>query len=57
MARAAALTGLAHGLALARIQAEHPRESLREQRLRLVSRWLTREQMIAAFDWDPSTHR
>ena len=56
MARAAALTGLAHGLALARIRAEHPGESPREHRLRLVSRWLTREQMIAAFGWDPSAH-
>jgi hypothetical protein len=51
--RMAALTALAHSLALARIRAEHPKESAREHRLRLVSRWLPRAQMIAAFGWDP----
>jgi hypothetical protein len=52
--RMAALTELTHALALARIRAEHPGESEREHRLRLLSRWLPRELMIAAFGWDPT---
>jgi hypothetical protein len=55
IARMAALTDLAHAFALARIRAEHADESPREHRLRLASRWLTREQMIAAFGWDPAS--
>ena len=53
MRRSAALSGLAHEFALARIRAERPHESSRQHRLRLASRWLSREQMIAAFGWDP----
>jgi hypothetical protein len=53
IARMAALTDLAHSFALARIRAEHPSESPREHRLRLASRWIAREHMIAAFGWDP----
>jgi hypothetical protein len=57
IARMAALTDLAHSLALARIRVEHPGESAREHRLRLASRWLTRDQMVAAFGWDPDARR
>ena len=49
--RMAALTGLAHSLALARIRAEHPHESPRQHRLRLAARWLSREQLRSAFGW------
>jgi hypothetical protein len=56
ISRMAALTDLAHALALARIRSEHPRESSHEHRLRLASRWLSRSQMIAAFAWDPEQH-
>ena len=55
ISRMAALTDLVHSFALAQIRAEHPDESEREHRLRLVSRWLPRDLMIAAFDWDPLT--
>lgn len=54
ISRMAALTGLAHSLALARIRADHPHESERKHRLRLASRWLSRTQLIAAFGWDPN---
>jgi hypothetical protein len=57
IARMAALTELAHSFALARIRAEHPLETLREHRLRLAARWLSRAQMIAAFGWDPDEKR
>lgn len=53
VARMVALTELGYEMALARIRAEHPRETGREHRLRLCSRWLSREQMLRAFGWDP----
>jgi hypothetical protein len=40
-------------LALARISAQYPASTEKERRLRLASLWLTREQMLAAFGWDP----
>jgi len=51
--RMAALTGALRALTLARIRAEHPGETARQHSLRLAARFLTREQMIAAFDWAP----
>jgi hypothetical protein len=56
ISRMSALTAVAHALALARIRSEHPLESEREHRLRLATRWLQRDQMIAAFGWDPDAH-
>ena len=53
IARMAALTELAHSFALARIREQHPHESTREHRLRLCARSLSRDQMMAAFGWDP----
>jgi hypothetical protein len=43
----------AQQMALLRIAKQYPNATERERRLRLASLWLTREQMIAAFDWDP----
>jgi hypothetical protein len=51
ISRMAALTGLAHSFALARIRVEHPHESTRQHRLRLAARWLSREQLRKAFGW------
>jgi hypothetical protein len=55
ISRMVALTELAYSFALARIREQHPGETEREHRLRLCSRWLPRESMIAAFGWDPET--
>ena len=55
--RMAALTGMVRSLALASIRAEHPGESARQHSLRLAARFLTREQMIAAFGWSPDESR
>ena len=55
--RMAALTGLMRSMALARIRAEHPEESEREHRLRLLSRSVPKQRMIAAFGWDPDARR
>jgi len=52
LARVIALTEASHELALATIRRLHPTESNREHRLRLLSRYLAREQMLAAFGWD-----
>lgn len=40
-------------MALVRLRKSYPTASDRELQLRLASLWLTREQMRAAFDWDP----
>lgn len=53
LARVRGLTQAVQQLALARIRQQHPHADERELRLRLASLWLTREQMIAAFGWDP----
>jgi hypothetical protein len=55
--RMAALTGTIRALALAGIRAEHPGESSRQHSLRLAARFLTREQMVAAFGWSPDENR
>lgn len=55
--RMAALTGTIRVLTLASIRAEYPGESNRQHSLRLAARFLTREQMIAAFGWDPEQQR
>jgi ferric-dicitrate binding protein FerR (iron transport regulator) len=54
--RAVALTAASHEMALAVISSRHPVESRREHRLRLLSRILSREQMLAAFGWDSALH-
>jgi hypothetical protein len=51
IARMVALTALAHSMALARIRTEYPGESARHHRIRLASRWLSREQLLNAFGW------
>ena len=54
LSRALALTEAVHGLALSRIREQHPEETLREHRLRLMARYTPRELMLAAFGWDPA---
>lgn len=51
--RMAALTELAHSMALAAIRDEHPSETDRQHRIRLSSRWLGTEVTLAAFGWAP----
>lgn len=55
--RMAALTGTIRALALASIRTEYPDESSRQHSLRLAARFLTREQMFAAFGWAPDEKR
>jgi hypothetical protein len=55
--RMAALVGTLRSLALAGIRAAHPNESDREHHLRLTARYIDRQQMIAAFGWDPDAKR
>ena len=52
--RAVALTAASHEMALAAIRSTYPAESDREHRLRLLSRLIAREHMIAIFGWDPA---
>jgi hypothetical protein len=47
------LTATTHQLALADIRRRHPNADEREQRLRLVSRWLVGATMRRIFGWDP----
>jgi hypothetical protein len=47
------LTATTHQLALADIRRCHPNADEREQRLRLVSRWLDAAMMRRVFGWDP----
>ena len=47
------LTLAVHQLALADIRRRHPQATRREQRLRLVSRWIEADTMRRVFDWDP----
>lgn len=49
--RSAALTILAHSLALAEIRRRYPDEDDRTHRLRLAARYIDRTTMKAAFDW------
>ncbi len=51
--RVGELTRAVQQMALARLTQQYPDDTERERRLRLASLWLTREQMISAFDWDP----
>jgi hypothetical protein len=51
--RAIALTAASHEMALAAIRSHDPGESSREHRLRLLSRLISREQMIRIFGWGP----
>jgi hypothetical protein len=43
----------AQQMALLRIDKQYPGATARERQLRLAALWLSREQMIAAFGWDP----
>jgi hypothetical protein len=52
--RAVALTAASHEMALAVIRSAYPSESDREHRLRLLSRLIDREHMVAIFGWDPA---
>lgn len=47
------LTAAVHQLALVDIRRRHPAADLREQRLRLVSRWIDAATMRRVFGWDP----
>jgi len=47
------LTATTHRLALVDIRRRHPNADEREQKLRLVSRWLEAGTMRRAFGWDP----
>lgn len=51
--RAASLTVLAHGLALAELRRRYPEDSERVHRLRLAARYIDPATMKAAFDWPP----
>ena len=53
LARTLALTESVQELALCRIREQHPEESAREHRIRLMARSAQRELLIAAFGWDP----
>lgn len=53
LARVTELNRAAQQMALLRIAREYPNATERERQLRLASLWLTREQMISAFNWDP----
>ena len=50
--RVAALTRTVQLCALADIRRRHPNATVREQSLRLASRWLEPELMRKAFGWD-----
>jgi hypothetical protein len=52
---AMALRQFAHSLILTKIRAEFPSETDRQHRIRMSTRWLTREQLIRAFKWDPQS--
>jgi len=47
------LTAAVHQLALVDIRRRHPNAGEREQRLRLVSRWIDAATMRRLLDWDP----
>ena len=48
-----ALGHLVEEVAMAGVRARYPAGTERENRLRLVSRWLDRETMIRVYGWDP----
>ena len=48
-----ALTQMVNDLALADIRRRHPRATEEEIRMRLGSRWLSRELMRRVYGWDP----
>ena len=53
LAIVSALTAAVHQLALVDIRRRHPAADQREQRLRLVSRFIDAATMRRVFDWDP----
>lgn len=50
--RVRALTRAVQELALLDVRRRHPDADVREQALRVASRWLDRDLMIRAFGWD-----
>ena len=50
--RVRALTRAVQELALLDVRRRHPDADVREQALRVASRWLERDLMIRAFGWD-----
>lgn len=50
------LSAMAMELARAGERLAHPEASEREIFLRAAARWLNRDQMIGAYDWDPEAH-
>ena len=50
--RAQALTRMVRELALLDVRRRHPDADEREQMLRVASRWIDRDLMIRAFNWD-----
>jgi hypothetical protein len=53
LAIVAGLTAAVHQLALAEIRRRHPQADEREQRLRLVSRWVPAATLRRLCGWDP----
>ena len=41
---------------LAAVKRQHPDATEEEIRLRVISRWLPRDIMIRAYNWDPAVH-
>lgn len=41
---------------MAEVRGRYPSASLQEIRLRVISRWLSRDMMISAYGWDPAEH-
>jgi hypothetical protein len=52
LARVGALTRTVQELALLDVRRRHPNADAREQALRVASRWLAPDLMLAAFGWD-----
>ena len=53
--RVRAMTAAVEALALADIRRRHPEAGVREQALRLASRWIEPDLMLRAFGWDVRT--
>jgi hypothetical protein len=50
------LTELARQMTERGVRAQYPEADEREIFLRTAARWLSREDMIRAYDWDPAAH-
>ncbi len=47
---------MAQAMAETQVRRQYPEADEREVFLRVVSRWLSRKQRIAAYGWDPEAH-